>query len=279
MNKFDLINKAQTANLKPVLGKMLVEFILRADDNGFSHVGVARLCRVRGIKHTKNFPWHELHGLSSLLLIKQGKDLTAEEVAQIESAGKAVYRDKNYFWIQPDAIMALDEFAVTVSAKPKKRDRDTGVDCEDSPASAGYDYPADAEQTTLQVQNDYPVSAGCNSTREYYKDSSTRETTNSAASASQSASFSLPKDDWEDSGPSMGNVGRSVDGHYLFEVGTGSGRYLLCKSGVTGPACLTETRPAAPVSCRWEGIPSLHARFHNGEPCPAEVARRAETTL
>jgi hypothetical protein len=58
---------------------------------------------------------------------------------------------------------------------------------------------------------------------------------------------SLQGEDRKDSVPTMGTVRPSEDGHYLFEVGTGSGRYVLCESGVTGPVPLPETRTAAPV--------------------------------
>lgn len=195
MNKFDLINKALTADLKPILGKMLVEFIMRADENGFSHVGAERLCKVRGIKHTKNFPWKELHALSDVLTIKLGRDLNSDEVSQIEATGKTVYGDKNYFWIKPEAIMALGDFDVTKSIKPKASDRireSAPTGSSKTPASAGSKHPASADPSTLQVQTKTPASAGCNSTKETLQEENTRETTNNATAGAVAMKNSHP---------------------------------------------------------------------------------------
>jgi len=176
INKYHLINKVLTADLKPILGKMLVEFIMRADENGFSHVGAERLCQVRGIKHTKNFPWDELHALSDVLTIKKGKSLTAAEVEQIEATGKTVYGDKNYFWIKPQAILALSDAQVVKSVKPKASERIKAK----TPANAGSKTPASAEPTTLQVQTKTPANAGCNSTSTKLQEETTKESTSKA---------------------------------------------------------------------------------------------------
>ena len=50
--------------------------------------------------------------------------------------------------------------------------------------------------------------------------------------------------------PSMGAVWLSETGDLLFEVDTGSGRYLLCESGVSAPMPSPETRTAAPTKHR-----------------------------
>lgn len=193
MNKMHLINKALTADLKPIMGKMLAEFIMRADENGFSHVGAERLCKVRGIRHTKNFPWKELHDLSDVLTIKLGRDLTPAEIKQVQGSGKTVYGDKNYFWIKPEAIMSLGDFQVTKSVKPKaaaraKHPANEGVSktpanegySSKTPATAGYKHPASAELSTLQVQTQTPASAGCNSSKEILQEESTSSSSNTA---------------------------------------------------------------------------------------------------
>lgn len=46
---------------------------------------------------------------------------------------------------------------------------------------------------------------------------------------------------------------------------------LQRKVGQSPSVSLPEARTAAPVTCPMAGIPSLHSRYHHGEPCPASA--------
>jgi len=55
VNKFDYINKVMVSDLRPEDKCLLVELIVRADEDWTCFPSVERLCKVRGMKHYKNF--------------------------------------------------------------------------------------------------------------------------------------------------------------------------------------------------------------------------------
>lgn len=128
MNKFDLINKVLMSDLKPEDKCLLIELIVRSDDNWESRPSVERLCKVRGIKHEKNFKGadHYLPGL--VTKIKKGR--------------------RNWYVINTPAVAGLSDASVVIKHTPSLAD---------TPSVEGVNTPAVADNT--------PAVEGANTTK------------------------------------------------------------------------------------------------------------------
>lgn len=98
MNKFDLINKVLVSTLRPEDKTLLVELIMRADDKGECFPSVERLCQSRSMKHEKNFKGADAYLPGLVSKVKVGR--------------------KNRYYLNVDAILALDAFDVVIKHTP-----------------------------------------------------------------------------------------------------------------------------------------------------------------
>ncbi|MFF0808836.1 hypothetical protein [Streptomyces albogriseolus] len=148
MNKFDLINVVLTSNLKADDKCLLIELIVRSDENWESYPGVKRLCKVRGIKHQKNF---------------KGVQAYIPEYVSITKRGR-----KNYYVLDVEAIAALEEPELVVKETP----------------SLAANSPSVADNTPA-VADDSPSVEGANTTTNTSRDSSTNSSENAALRAAE----------------------------------------------------------------------------------------------
>lgn len=128
MNKFDLINKVLMSDLQSEDKCLLIELIVRSDDQWQSRPSVERLCKVRGIKHEKNFKGadHYLPGL--VTKVKKGR--------------------RNWYIINTPAVAGLSDATVVIKHTPSLAD---------TPALEGVNTPAVADNT--------PAVEGANTTK------------------------------------------------------------------------------------------------------------------
>lgn len=137
MNKFDAINKVLTSDLKPEDKCLLVELIVRADGDWVSWPSVERLCKVRGIKHEKNFKGADFYLPGLVTKSKRGR--------------------KNVYTVDIKAVEALSDGAVIIKHTPSLH----------TPAVEGAYTPAVADNT--------PAVEGANTTSNTSLDSTQSE--------------------------------------------------------------------------------------------------------
>lgn len=182
MNKFELMGKVMVSDLRPEDKCLLVELLLRADEDGYSYPTVERLCKVRGIKHTKNFKGadHYLPGL--VTKVKKGK--------------------RNGYLLNAPAIEGAVEASVVVY-RGSWKERQENV----APSTEGVFAPSTAENAPATAEN-APSTEGVDTT----KDSSlnnTEDTSSLAGTAGAAPSNSLNREEEvsleprEDSHPSL----------------------------------------------------------------------------
>lgn len=166
-NKFDAINVTLLSKLAAVDKALLIELIMRCDEDWYCYPSVQRLCQVRGIKHEKNFK-----GAEALLpgLVKTSK----------RGRGKG-------YTLSIEAIMALEPAEVILKHTPAT----TGK----APAREGENTPSVADDAPSVAEND-PSEQGAYNTRDTTRENtsdSTRENTQVDAKASTLAT-SLTED-------------------------------------------------------------------------------------
>src|SRR3954451_14118941 len=98
INKFDVMSHVVRTTLNADDKALLVELIIRSDDNWFSWPSVQRLCQVRGIKHEKNFKGVDAYLPGLVTKVKRGR--------------------KNTYTLNVPAIMALPLFEVHIKHTP-----------------------------------------------------------------------------------------------------------------------------------------------------------------
>lgn len=153
MNKFDAINKVLVSDLQAQDKCLLIELIMRSDDDGFSWPSVERLCKARGIKHEKNFKGADTYLPGIVTKVKKGR--------------------KNTYTLNPAAIDALAAKEVTIKHTPAL----------DTPAAEGVNTPAAPDNTPARAENT-PAVEGANSSKNNTKDSSEESSTAVAAAPS-----------------------------------------------------------------------------------------------
>ena len=129
MNKYELINAVLISDLRAEDKTLLIELIMRADENGYCWPSVERLCMVRGIKYEKNF---------------KGADKYLPGLVSVGKAGR-----KNTYTLNVPAIKALGTTKVTLKH---------------TPAVEGVYTPAVADNTPAVADNT-PAVEGANSTK------------------------------------------------------------------------------------------------------------------
>ncbi|MGA5053115.1 hypothetical protein ACPCAK_19215 [Streptomyces cellulosae] len=201
MNKFDLINTVLTSNLKADDKCLLIELIVRSDENWESYPGVKRLCKVRGIKHQKNFKGVQVYLPDYVSVTKRGR--------------------KNFYVLDVEAIAALEEPELIVK---------------ETPSTAGVNSPATADNTPSVADNS-PSAAGANTTNNTSLDSSpdssknaavpaaveAREETEAKGEKGSSVDSPLPKNDSDSPLPSNENAAAGTaddEEEYEIELGT-----------------------------------------------------------
>lgn len=117
MNKFDLMNVALVSALGAEDKALLIELILRSDENWESFPSVERLCKVRGIKHEKNF---------------KGADYYLPNLVRVVKMGR-----KNHYFLNVDAILALDSQEVIIKHTPALEGVNTPAVADNTPAVEG----------------------------------------------------------------------------------------------------------------------------------------------
>ena len=157
MNKFELINTVLQSTLKAEDKCLLIELIVRADENGECWPSVERLCKVRGIRHEKNF---------------KGADYYLPGLVTKRKRGR-----KNIYTINTPAVEGLS--AATVSIKHTN-----------TPAVEGSYTPAVADNTPAVEGLNSPAVEGANST----VDTSKETTEDNTLSASAPVDISLNVD-------------------------------------------------------------------------------------
>lgn len=118
MNKFDLINKVLMSDLQPEDKCLLIELIVRSDENWKSRPSVERLCKVRGIKHEKNFKGADYYLPGLVTKVKKGR--------------------RNWYIINTPAVAGLSEGTVAIKHTPP---------IINTPALEGVNTPAVADNT------------------------------------------------------------------------------------------------------------------------------------
>lgn len=135
MNKFDVINKVLTSDLGAEDKCLLIELVMRSDDEWTSWPSVKTLCKARGMRNTKHFKGVD-HYLPGLFTIKK--------------KGR-----KNFYTLNTPAVEGLSEAQVNVKETPTTY----------NPAVEGSNSPAVADNS--------PAVPGANSTKNNTRDSST----------------------------------------------------------------------------------------------------------
>jgi len=160
MNKFELMNTVLVSDLASGDKALLCELILRSDSEGKSWPSVERLCKVRGIKHEKNFKGAEVYLPGLVTKVKVGR--------------------KNHYFLNTPAIEGLSEMTVTIKHTPALE----GVSPTDdinAPAQEGAYTPAAADNTPARADNT-PAVEGANSTSNN-TENNTRDNTSASGEA------------------------------------------------------------------------------------------------
>lgn len=156
MNKFDLMSKVTVGDLTKEQKLLLIELILRADDDGVSWPSVQRLCQVLGITHEKNFKGVEHYLEGYVTKGKRGR--------------------KNFYTLNTPAVEGVSVADVTIKHTPPLND---------APAVEGANTPAVADNTPALADNT-PAVEGANSSLNNTRDSSRDSSGNGSADASPS---------------------------------------------------------------------------------------------
>lgn len=161
MNKFDLINKVLMSDLQAENKCLLIELIVRADDQWVSWPSVERLCKVRGIKHEKNFKGadHYLPGL--VTKTKKGR--------------------KNVYTINTPAVAGLSDAVVVIRHTPPLNNT-PAVEGSYTPAVADNTPAVEGANTTSNTTEDTteaPVSADASPVPSNYKYKTVSNSSNS----------------------------------------------------------------------------------------------------
>ena len=135
-NKLELITIVLLSHLAPEDKTLLIELLMRSDDNWYSWPSVQRLCQARGIKFEKNF---------------KGADHYLPDLVKVVKKGR-----RNTYTLDADAIAALQPAAVVIKHTPSTQ--------EDAPSQPGVHNPSSAEDGPA-VQEDVPSGAGAYSTK------------------------------------------------------------------------------------------------------------------
>lgn len=163
--------------------------------------------------------------------MKCGKDSFYAARKSLHAKGilgfKRKYDDVTAYWIDADVFLAY--------AKDSAR-QDAGVG--DSVSQTGDSVPQNEDSVRPETKKNSKKNRKKNVTRK-------KNTTAPVVADAPTVSVSSSQGEPTESLPHWGAVLTSETGDVLFEVATGSGRYVLCESGITGP--LPETRTAAPV--------------------------------
>ena len=156
MKKLELMNKVMVSDLRPEDKCLLVELLLRSDEDGYSFPSVERLCKVRGIKHAKNFKGadHYLPGL--VTKVRKGR--------------------RNGYTIDMPAVEGLFEASV-VTYRGSWRERQGN----DAPSAEGLQTPVTADLAPVEEEED-PGGEGVDTTQDNTS-VSTRESTRTVATA------------------------------------------------------------------------------------------------
>ena len=139
MNKFDLMNKVMVSDLAPEDKCLLVELILRADENWQARPSVERLCKARGIKYEKNFKGADYYLPGLVTKVRSGR--------------------RNVYVINTPAVAGLSQAGVTIKHT-------------DTPAVEGANTPAVADNTPAVEGVNTPAVEGANNTEDTTYDSS-----------------------------------------------------------------------------------------------------------
>lgn len=131
MNKFDLINKVLVSDLDVKEKPLLVELIMRADDEWKCWPSIERLCKARGIKHERNFKGVDVYLPGLVTKVKRGRSYT--------------------YHINTSAVAELSDAAVTIKHTPALGTSET-------------DTSAREEVNTSAVAADTSAVEGANST-------------------------------------------------------------------------------------------------------------------
>lgn len=163
MNKFDAINKVLTSDLQAQDKCLLIELIVRADEDWVSWPSVERLCKVRGIKHEKNFKGADFYLPGLVTKTKRGR--------------------KNTYTLN---IKGIEEL------------RDASIAIKHTPALEGVYTPAAPDNTPAQADNT-PSAAGANTTYNTTREN-TIDTTGGVDSISSNKEFSdtFSNEEWEE---------------------------------------------------------------------------------
>jgi hypothetical protein len=156
MNKFELINRVLMSTLAAGNKALLIELIMRADDQGYSWPSVQRLCMARGIKHEKNFKGADWYLAGLVTKTKKGRKMT--------------------YTLNIKGIEALEPAQVEVKHTPPLNQ------VSKHPAPEGEYDPALAENTPASADN-APELEGANSTKNITKNTTEDNTITSVADA------------------------------------------------------------------------------------------------
>lgn len=170
MNKFDIINKVLISDLNKDQKLLLVELVMRSNENGESFPSTARLCKVLKMKHQKNFKGVE-HYIGDFVTVtkRQGrlnKYILNYPALEGLSEAEVVIKQTPYV---PKSKANED----TTTLPEKGSDNETELDnhpanADDHPADEGYYYPADADN--------YPSDEGAYSSIDNTRDNSIEST-------------------------------------------------------------------------------------------------------
>lgn len=148
MDKFQRMDKVNLSDLDPRDKVLLNYLIQRADEQGLCWPYVETLCRVRGIKHTKNF---------------KGAEVYLPEFVSVTKVGR-----KKFYVVDFAAVEALGEASVEVKQTPYKPH---------TPSTAGVHTPSTEGVHTPSPADDTPSGEGANnSSVENTLDSSSEST-------------------------------------------------------------------------------------------------------
>lgn len=210
-NKFDVLNKVVRSNLRAQDKCLLVELVLRSDDNWYSWPSVQRLAQARGIRHEKNFKGAEVYLPGLVTKSKVGR--------------------KNGYTLNVAAIMALGEVEVVIKHTPAL-----------APAGEGSDHPADADDTPGQADDtpgeaeNVPAKEGANSSKNTTENSSENITEDSSTDGEESLRATSPSVVTPDQGKVPLTSKSSFDedwDSWEESLGSTTGRRLPARAGVS----------------------------------------------
>jgi hypothetical protein len=149
VNKFELMNTVLLSELKSEDKNLLLELLMRANDQGECFPSVERLCKARGIKHEKNFKGADKYLPGLVTKTKRGR--------------------KNFYVINTPAVAGLSEFKVNIKHT-------------NTPAAEGVNTPAVADDTPAVADNT-PAVEGANSSSNNSVDNSSDSSSTAPSAA------------------------------------------------------------------------------------------------